>query len=60
MIRGGWPKVVGALKTLLETAATLDDGYATSAVSAAPVSAVLDALTTLDGLAGWWMPDVSG
>ncbi len=58
-IRGGWPKVVGAIKTLLETG-DLDDGYATSAVSAAPVSAVHDALTTLDGLAGWWMPDVSG
>ncbi len=27
---------------------------------AAPGSEVLDKLTTLEGLAGWWTPDVSG
>jgi uncharacterized protein YndB with AHSA1/START domain len=58
-VRGGWPKVVGDLKTLLETG-DLADGYATSAVANASVHAVRDALTTVDGLAGWWMPDVSG
>ena len=34
-VRGGWPKVVGSLKTLLETGDVDDDGYATSAVAAA-------------------------
>ena len=60
MIRGGWPKVIGALKTLLEAGGEAGDGIAVEAVAAAPVDAVFDALTSLDGLAAWWIPDVSG
>jgi uncharacterized protein YndB with AHSA1/START domain len=60
MISGGWPRVVGALKTLLEAGGTPDDGHVARAVSAAPAPAVFDALTTLEGVAGWWMPDVVG
>ena len=60
MISGGWPKVIGALKTLLEAGGEGDDGIAVEAVADAPVDAVFDALTSLDGLAAWWIPDVSG
>ena len=60
MIRGGWPKVIGALKTLLEAGGEAGDGIAAEAVAAAPVDAVFDALTSVDGLAAWWIPDVSG
>jgi len=58
MISGGWPRVLAAMKTLLEGSA--DDGFSTTAVAHAPADAVYEALTTLDGLAGWWMPDVVG
>jgi len=60
MVSGGWPRVLGALKTLLEAGGTDDDGFAVQIVAAAPTEAVFAALSTLDGLAGWWMPDVSG
>jgi uncharacterized protein YndB with AHSA1/START domain len=60
MISGGWPKVVGALKTLLEAGGTPDDGHVARAVSPAPAAAVFVALTTLEGVGGWWMPDVVG
>jgi uncharacterized protein YndB with AHSA1/START domain/DNA-binding transcriptional ArsR family regulator len=60
MVSGGWPKVVAALKTLLEAGGEDGDGIAVEAVSHAPREAVFAALTTLDGLGRWWMPDVSG
>jgi uncharacterized protein YndB with AHSA1/START domain len=60
MVSGGWPRVMGALKTLLEAGGEDGDGFAVEAVTAAPREAVFAALTTLDGLGGWWMPDVSG
>jgi uncharacterized protein YndB with AHSA1/START domain len=37
-----------------------DDGFSSRRVVAAAPCRVLDALTTLDGLAGWWTPTVSG
>ncbi len=58
MVSGGWPRVLGELKSLLEGAA--GGGFTTQAVAAAPADAVFRALTTLEGLGGWWMPDVSG
>jgi uncharacterized protein YndB with AHSA1/START domain/DNA-binding transcriptional ArsR family regulator len=60
MVSGGWPRVVGELKTLLEAGGTDDEGFVAQVVANAPVDAVFAALTTLDGLAGWWTPDVSG
>jgi uncharacterized protein YndB with AHSA1/START domain len=70
MVTTGWPRVLSDLKTLLETGETLppehsrrvadDDGYAADLTIAAPDERVYDALTTLDGLAGWWTPTVSG
>jgi len=60
MVSGGWPRVIGALKTLLETGGEDGDGFAVEAVADAPREAVFAALTTLEGLGGWWMPDVSG
>ena len=58
MVSGGWPRVLADLKSLLEGGAT--DGFSTTEVAHAPADAVFAALTTLDGLAGWWMPDVVG
>lgn len=58
MVSGGWPRVLADLKTLLE--GTAGGGFTTHAVSSASPEAVFAALTTLEGLAGWWMPDVSG
>ena len=58
MVSNGWPMVLGELKSLLEGAA--GGGFATQAVATTPAVEVFRALTTLDGLAGWWMPDVSG
>jgi uncharacterized protein YndB with AHSA1/START domain/DNA-binding transcriptional ArsR family regulator len=58
MVSGGWPRVLGDLKSLLEGAA--GGGFTTHAVASAPAGAVYRALTTLEGLGGWWMPDVSG
>ena len=57
MVSGGWPVVVARLKTMLEAdelayAATIDIG-------AAP-ERVYDALTTTEGLEGWWTPTVTG
>jgi uncharacterized protein YndB with AHSA1/START domain len=37
-----------------------DTGYAADGVIDAPVGRVFGALTTLDGLAGWWTPSVTG
>lgn len=37
-----------------------EQGYAAEMVISAPVERVFAALTTLDGLAGWWTPEVSG
>src|SRR3954466_13305984 len=48
MISGGWPRVLEAMKTLLEGSA--DDGFSTTAVAHAPADAVYEALTMLDGL----------
>ena len=39
---------------------TSDPDYARDVAFGAPVARVFDALTTLDGLAGWWTPVVSG
>jgi len=60
MVSGGWPRVVGALKTLLEAGGDDGDGIAVETVADAPRAAVFAALTTLDGLGGWWIADVSG
>jgi uncharacterized protein YndB with AHSA1/START domain len=35
---------------------TLDQDYQSALTIAAPADAVFDALTTLEGLAGWWTP----
>jgi uncharacterized protein YndB with AHSA1/START domain len=37
-----------------------DEGYAAEVAIAAPPDRVFEALITLDGLAGWWTPTVSG
>jgi len=58
MVSGGWPRVLADMKSLLEGGAR--DGFSTTEVAHAPADAVFAALTTLDGLAGWWMPDVVG
>jgi uncharacterized protein YndB with AHSA1/START domain len=60
MVSGGWPRVIGALKTLLEAGGEDGDGIAVEVVADAPREAVFAALTTLEGLGAWWMPDVSG
>ena len=60
MVSGGWPGVISALKTLLEAGGESDDGLAVEAVADVPVDEVFAALTSLDGLAAWWIPDVSG
>lgn len=60
MVSGGWPRVIGELKTMLEAGGTDAEGLAEQLVVAAPLSDVLAALTTLDGLAGWWTLDVTG
>ena len=60
MVSGGWPRVVGELKTLLEAGGSDVEGLSTQVAVAAPLDDVLAAVTTLDGLAGWWTPDVSG
>jgi uncharacterized protein YndB with AHSA1/START domain/DNA-binding transcriptional ArsR family regulator len=58
MVSGGWPRVLAEMKSLLEGATS--DGFSTTEVAHASAGAVYAALTTLDGLAGWWMPDVVG
>jgi DNA-binding transcriptional ArsR family regulator/uncharacterized protein YndB with AHSA1/START domain len=60
MVSGGWPRVVGELKTLLEAGGTDDEGFAAQVVVDASVDEVFAGLTTLAGLAGWWTDDVSG
>jgi uncharacterized protein YndB with AHSA1/START domain/DNA-binding transcriptional ArsR family regulator len=71
LVSGGWPRVVSALKTMLEqdepaaadaSLTRVDDesGYGADVTIAAPRARVLAALSTLDGLAGWWTPTVSG
>jgi uncharacterized protein YndB with AHSA1/START domain/DNA-binding transcriptional ArsR family regulator len=61
MVSGGWPRVVGALKTLLETGVgSEDEGFTREVVVDAPVSAVHQLLTSLDGLARWWANEVDG
>ena len=60
MVSGGWPRVVGEIKTLLEAGGSDAEGLRRAAHGGPPVADVLAALTTLDGLAGWWTPDVSG
>ena len=60
MVSGGWPRVIGGLKTLLEAGGTDDDGFAAQIVVNSSVDEVFAALTTLDGLASWWTQDVSG
>jgi uncharacterized protein YndB with AHSA1/START domain len=40
--------------------AASDVGYTREIAFNAPANRVFDALTTLDGLAGWWTPIVSG
>ena len=37
-----------------------DAGYAADGDIAGPIRRVFEALTTLDGLAGWWTPSVTG
>jgi uncharacterized protein YndB with AHSA1/START domain/DNA-binding transcriptional ArsR family regulator len=60
MIKGGWPRLLGDIKTLLEAGGSDEEGFGLQVTSAAPVEEVVAALTTLDGLAGWWTPDVTG
>jgi uncharacterized protein YndB with AHSA1/START domain/DNA-binding transcriptional ArsR family regulator len=62
MVSQGWPRVVAELKTMLETDAADEEraGYTAEVTIAAPRDRVFDALTTLDGLAAWWTPTVSG
>jgi uncharacterized protein YndB with AHSA1/START domain/DNA-binding transcriptional ArsR family regulator len=60
MVSGGWPQVVGEIKTLLEAGGSEADGLGVQVATAAPVADVLALLTTLDGLASWWTPDVTG
>ena len=60
MVSGGWPRVVAELKTMLETGHAAADGYDVVTSIAAPRERVFAALTTLDGLAGWWVPTVTG
>jgi uncharacterized protein YndB with AHSA1/START domain/DNA-binding transcriptional ArsR family regulator len=57
MVSQGWPAVVAKLKTMLEADA---GSYAGEVDIAAPRERVLAALTTLDGLEGWWTPEVTG
>ena len=60
MIKGGWPRLLGDLKTMLEAGGSDEEGFGVQVTSVAPVAEVVAALTTLDGLAGWWTPDVTG
>ncbi len=60
MIGGGWPRVVAELKTLLETGGSDEDGFGAHVTVDAPPERVLAALTTAEGIAGWWTPDVTG
>lgn len=60
MVSGGWPRVVGEIKTLLEAAGSDTEGFGLQLSVDAPVADVLATLTTLDGLAGWWTTDVTG
>jgi uncharacterized protein YndB with AHSA1/START domain/DNA-binding transcriptional ArsR family regulator len=57
MVSQGWPAVVGKLKTMLEADAL---SYAGEVDIAAPRDRVLAALTTPEGLKGWWTPEVTG
>jgi uncharacterized protein YndB with AHSA1/START domain len=57
LVSQGWPAVVSKLKTMLEADAI---SYAGGLDVEAPLGRVFAALTTLDGLAGWWVPDVTG
>ena len=45
---------------MLETGGSDAGGYAAEVRIDAPRERVFEALTTLDGLAGWWVPDVTG
>src|SRR5207249_3139589 len=60
MVSGGWPRVVGEIKTLLEANGSDAEGFGAQMAVDAPVADVLAAVTTLDGLKGWWTPDVTG
>ena len=60
MVSGGWPRLLGDIKTLLEAGGSDEEGFGLQVTSAAPVADVVAALTTLDGLSGWWTPDVTG
>ena len=48
----GWPKVLAGLKTMLEA-----PGYTRELTIEAPPARVVEALTTTEGVAGWWTPD---
>ena len=52
MVSGGWPRVVGEIKTLLEAGGSDAEGFGVQLTVAEPVADVLAALTTLDGLGG--------
>ncbi|MBW8486964.1 metalloregulator ArsR/SmtB family transcription factor [Actinomadura parmotrematis] len=56
LIGGGWPAVVARLKTLLESG----DDYTARLVLRAPAERIHAAVTTLDGLRGWWTRDTTG
>jgi uncharacterized protein YndB with AHSA1/START domain len=60
MVSGGWPRVVGDIKTLLEAGGSDEEGFGTQLGVGAPIADVVTALTTLDGLKAWWTPDVTG
>jgi uncharacterized protein YndB with AHSA1/START domain len=60
MVSGGWPRLLGDIKTLLEAGGSDEEGFGLQITSATSVEEIIAALTTLDGLAGWWTPDVTG
>jgi uncharacterized protein YndB with AHSA1/START domain len=55
MVSGGWPAVIGSMKTLLE-----GDAYSSHLVVNASRSEVFRTLSTIEGLRGWWTLDVTG
>jgi uncharacterized protein YndB with AHSA1/START domain/DNA-binding transcriptional ArsR family regulator len=60
MISGGWPRLLGDIKTMLEAGGSDEEGFGFQITSDAPLADVVADLTTLDGLARWWTPDVTG
>ena len=59
MVSGGWPRVLGDAEDPARRGRRAT-GSRRPRSPTRPADAVFAALTTLDGLAGWWMPDVVG